>query len=124
MKKLTVFSCVIALAVVSAFISYRAGYDDGVRSERENKSEREFELAESRDSAVLSLAVLAHLESNDLARASTACVDTVGQFYHAFGPSTRPEWKDDIMYGDFLRRIEATAEHSPELRRRLNETKQ
>lgn len=124
MRKLAAILFAIVLAVASAFIGYRVGHEEGVHSERELKAEREFHLAESRDSAVLSLYILGHLETNNLAGVSTECINNVAAFYRAFGPSTRPEWKDDIKYGDFLRRIEASAERLPELQIKLHEIKQ
>lgn len=124
MKKLAIILVVIALVSASAVIGYRVGHEDGVHDERETKAEREFQLAESRDSAVLSLYVLAHLETNNVAGASAECISHVAAFYRAFGPSTRSEWKDDIMYGDFLRRIEARAERLPALRQKLQEVRQ
>jgi len=123
MKKLAAIVVVIVLVSAAAFIGHRVGFEDGVYIERGNKAEREFHLAESRDSAVLSLYVLAHLETNNVAGASSECISHVAAFYSAFGPSTRPEWKDDIMYGDFLRRIEARAERLPALRQKLQETR-
>ena len=124
MRKLAIILLVVALVSASGVIGYRVGREDGVHDEREIKAGREFHLAESRDSAVLSLYVLAHLETNNVAGASSECISHVAAFYRAFGPSTRPEWKDDIMYGDFLRRIEARAERLPELRQKLQETRQ
>src|SRR4051812_41557557 len=101
MRKLTTILVVIVLMGAAAFIGYRLGREDGVRDERETKGEREFHLADSRDTAVLSLYVLAYLETNNVAGASSEFISHVAGFYRAFGPSTRPEWKDDIMYGDF-----------------------
>jgi hypothetical protein len=121
-----VISAVCAMALAGAFvvIAYRVGHSEGVRSEREVKAERELQIGEARDVAVLALGILTQLETNDVQGVSTRCVERVSEFYHAFGPSTRPEWKGDIMYGDFLRRIEATAERLLELRRKLNEPAQ
>src|SRR4051794_31946243 len=122
MRKLPIMLLSIGLGVASAFVGYRVGYGDGVHQEREIKAEREFHLGESRDSAMLSLYVLNFLETNNVSAASTECIGYVAAFYHAFGPSTRPEWKDDIMYGDFLRRIEGNAERLPELQKQLHES--
>lgn len=124
MKKLTIVLAIITLAGASAVIGYRIGREDGVHDEREIKAQREFHLGESRDSAVLSLYLLSHLETNNVPSASAECISHVAQFYRAFGPSTRPEWEGDIMYGDLLRRIEARAERLPELRQKLHETVQ